>query len=62
MSARIVIDYLDDETVEVRVLGGGEPTSIQLATHDEHGWDGIEAIVETAERIGDALGVKVERL
>lgn len=51
----VTINWLDDETVSIEV-DGQEVTS---ANHDEEGWAGMKAVIATATKVAEALGVEV---
>lgn len=51
----IMIVWPDDDHVEVHVNG----TEVASANHDEHGWSGMDAIVNTATSIARAAGIPV---
>jgi hypothetical protein len=57
MAQQIEIHEPDDETVEIKVNGN----VIISANHDEHGWAGMALAINTAGRLGGALGVPVVR-
>lgn len=57
----IIITRPDDRTLNISVEYGGEAgEDITTATHDEHGWDGIDLVKDTVVSLGEALGVRVE--
>jgi hypothetical protein len=51
----LTINWLDDEVVSIEVDG----QEVSSASHDEHGWSGMKAVIETAANIAQALGVEV---
>lgn len=51
----------DDETLNIYlVVTGGQPVQIAHATHDEHGWSGIDLAESMIMKIAQAVGVRVE--
>lgn len=50
------IRHPDDETLKI-TLGGKE---VAYADHDAHGWDGMEAVEQTARSIAKALKIQVD--
>lgn len=48
--------WVNEETVQYFV--NGKP--VAYATHDEHGWSGMDVIKRMFERIAQELGVEVE--
>lgn len=52
----VSIVWINDEQVEIRVNG----ETVADANHDEHGWDGMEAVIKTATAIAKAAGMGVE--
>lgn len=54
--AAVGIVWVNDEQVEIRVNG----ETVADANHDEHGWDGMEAVINTATAIAKAAGMRVE--
>lgn len=51
----VTINWLDDEAVAVEVDGA----KVASASHDEHGWSGMQAVINTATGMAKALGVEV---
>jgi hypothetical protein len=51
----VTINWLDDEVVSIEVDG----IEIISVTHDQHGWDGMHAAIDTATNLAEALGVEV---
>lgn len=53
MSAvHVTIVWPDDDHVSIEVNG----EQVAAASHDEHGWSGMEAVVKTATAIAEAAG------
>jgi hypothetical protein len=53
--AIITIDWVNDEQVDIKV----NDKVVTSVNHDNHGWDGMTAAIETATQIGMALGLAV---
>lgn len=51
----IEIHRLDEEHVVIRVNG----ENVQYASHDDDGWAGMDAVVNTAKGIAKAIDAKV---
>jgi hypothetical protein len=51
----VTIRWINDETVEVDVNG----VEVASVNHDEHGWAGMGAVLDTARKMAKALGVEV---
>jgi hypothetical protein len=56
MCSRIIIT--DDQHEEIYIHLDGQ--LVYTANHDEHGWDGMTAVIELVEKIAAALGLRVE--
>jgi hypothetical protein len=56
MSAvHVTINWLDDENVSIEVNG----EEVACANHDEHGWSGMKAVIDTAQGIAEATGLDI---
>lgn len=51
----VTINWLDDEVVSIQVDGA----EVASANHDEHGWAGMEAVINTSTAVARALGAEV---
>lgn len=51
----VTINWLDDEVVSIEVDG----TEVASASHDEQGWSGMRAVIDTATNLAKALGAEV---
>jgi hypothetical protein len=56
MPARIRIHDDGDEVVWIDVDG----EQLIEVNHDEHGWDGMTAVIKAVEAIADKLGIRVD--
>ena len=55
------IQHWDDETIRILLEDDetGIYTEIALVNHDEHGWDGMTAVVDAVKTLARDLGVKI---
>jgi hypothetical protein len=51
----VTINWLDDEVVSIEVDG----TEVASVSHDQHGWDGMQAAIDAATEVAKALGAEV---
>lgn len=59
-SIRFVLERPDDERLNFSIEFVGQGAEeITASNHDEHGWDGMELLVDTVKSIGEALGIEV---
>lgn len=56
---RIVIGGEDEEHQLITLFANGEAIEISNTSHDEHGWNGMEAARDAVERIATALYIPV---
>jgi hypothetical protein len=53
---KITRNRIDDETVEYELNG----QTLAYLTHDEHGWDGMQAVEDVINQFADVLDVKIK--
>lgn len=56
MPARIQIT--DDQHEEIYIHLDGK--LVYTANHDEHGWDGMTAVIDLITKLADGFGVRVQ--
>lgn len=56
--AKNIVTILHESDEEVTILING--VEVASANHDEHGYAGMDAVVDTATSVGRALGAVVE--
>lgn len=51
----VTIAWADDEHVQIEINGD----VVAEASHDEHGWSGMEAVIKTATAVAAAAGLDI---
>lgn len=51
----VTINWIDDEVVSVQI----NANEVAYASHEQHGWAGVKAVIDTATAVAEALGAEV---